>query len=352
MSLAISLSVPERRLEVDLEVADAETVALLGPNGAGKSTVLAVVAGLLRPRPGRVSLDGRALTDVDDHGRARRWVAPHERQVALLAQDPLLFPHLTALDNVAFGPRAAGRSRRESRAHARRWLADVGVPELGDRRPVGLSGGQAQRVAVARALAAHPRVLLLDEPMAALDVAVAPALRQTLRRVLADQTTLLVTHDPLDALLLADRVVVVDEGRVVEEGRAREVLARPRSAFTAQVAGLNLVAGTWRGGAVHPQDGPPVQGTHGDVPPAAGAPAVAVFHPRTVAVYAQPPGGSPRNTLAVTVTLVEPHGDRTRVRAGELTADITTAAAAELDLAPGDHVHFAIKATEVAVYAG
>ncbi|MEV7428143.1 ATP-binding cassette domain-containing protein [Nocardioides sp. NPDC092400] len=344
MTLELSATVAARDVEVALEVADGETVALLGPNGAGKSTVLAVAAGLLRPDAGRVVLDGEELT-------GRRQVPPHARGTALLAQDPLLFPHLSAVDNVAFGPRSAGARRRAARDRARGWLAEVGVDDLADRRPGQLSGGQAQRVAVARALAAEPRLLLLDEPMAALDVAVTPALRQTLRRVLEGRTTLLVTHDVLDALLLADRVVVLDQGRVVEDGPSRDVLARPRSAFAARVAGLNMVAGRWSAGAVRAADGRVVAGSPSGPALAEGDEAVAVFRPNAVSVFRGAPGGSPRTALDVVVTDLEPHGDQVRVRAGDLAADVTAHAAADLDLAPGTAVTFAVKATEVSVYA-
>ena len=339
MSLEVEMGVPDRDVEVALEVADGETLAVVGPNGAGKSTVLAAVAGLLRPPRGHVRLDGRVLTD------ARTFVPPHARRVALLAQDPLLFPHLSVRDNVAFGPRSGGAGRRTSREAAHRWLAEVGVEELADRRPSQVSGGQGQRVALARALAAEPRLLLLDEPMAALDVAVQPALRQTLTRVLADRTTVLVTHDVLDALLLADRVVVMEGGRIVEAGRTTEVLERPRSAFAARIAGLNMVSGPWRDGAVSG-----IRGIAADPAPADGDPVVAVFRPSAVAVYREAPGGSPRNSLPVTITDIEPRGDSVRVRADHLAADVTPLAAAELDLVPGLQVVFSVKATEVSVY--
>jgi molybdate transport system ATP-binding protein len=297
-----------RDVEVATEVAEGETLALLGPNGSGKSTLLAVVAGLVRPATGRVVLDGDVLTDVGP-GRPGTMVAPHARRTALLGQEALLFPHLDALENVAFGPRSRGTPRGTARADAQRWLDEVGVGDLAHRRPRQLSGGQAQRVAVARALAADPRVLLLDEPMAALDMAVQPALRQVLRRVLTGRTAIVVTHDPLDALLLADRVVVLESGRVVEQGPSRDVLARPRSAFAGRLAGLNLVRGTWHDGAVH--------------------------------------GG---NAFSVTVTEVEPRGDLIRVHAGDLAADVTVQAAADLELTEGSRVTFTVKATEVAVY--
>jgi molybdate transport system ATP-binding protein len=343
VTLQLSATVDERGVDVALEVGAGETVALLGPNGAGKSTVLAVAAGLLRPDRGRVTLDDRVLTDD------AAWVAPHDRKVALLAQDPLLFPHLSVLENVAFGPRSAGTPRRTAHDVAAHWLREVGVDDLADRRPAQLSGGQAQRVAVARALAAEPRLLLLDEPMAALDVAVTPALRQTLRRVLADRTVVLVTHDVLDALLLADRVVVLEGGQVVESGPSNEVLARPRSAFAARIAGLNMLAGTWQDGAVH-GDGVTVHGLSTDPAPETGNDVVAVFRPSAVSVFRTAPGGSPRNSLPVTVTDLEPHGDQVRVRAGDLAAEVTVLAAAELDLAPGTRVVFAVKASEVAIY--
>ena len=349
MSLHLAATVAARGLDLQVRVGDGEVVAVLGPNGAGKSTLLAVLAGLLRPDTGLVQLDGRTLVDVGRPAARTVWVPAHDRGIALLAQEPLLFPHLDALDNVAFGPRSVGRTRRESRTTARRWLDEVGVLEYAGRRPGQLSGGQAQRIAVARALAADPRLLLLDEPLAALDVAVAPALRQVLRRVLRGRTAVIVTHDVLDALLLADRVIVVEDGRVVEEGPTVEVLARPHSAFAARIAGLNMVRGTVDRGAVRTPDGLVIEGL-ADEPVTPGEPAVAVFRPSSVAVHRQPPGGSPRNVVAVTITELEPRGDQVRVRSGHLSADVTARAVAELDLVPGARVLFAVKASEVAVY--
>jgi molybdate transport system ATP-binding protein len=345
--LAFLLS--ERGVDLELEVATGETLALLGPNGSGKSTALAVAAGLVTPDSGRVVLEGRVLTDVGPRGTGVQ-VAPHARRTALLGQEPLLFPHLDALDNVAFGPRSAGTPRGAARREATGWLAQVGVGELADRKPAQLSGGQAQRVAVARALAAGPALLLLDEPMAALDVAVLPALRQTLRRVLADRTAIVVTHDPLDALLVADRVVVLSGGRVVEEGTSAQVLSRPRSPFAARLAGLNLVAGTWRDGSVESPDGLRVHGLVEGNPPRPGERVIATFRPAAVAVYREPVEGSPRNAFEVTITELEPLADLLRVHAGPLHADVTVQAAAELDLHTGLVVTFTVKATEVAVY--
>jgi molybdate transport system ATP-binding protein len=358
VSLSLSAHLPERGVQVELEVAAGETVALLGPNGAGKSTLLGIAAGLLRPQDGRVALDDRTLTHVEA-GRTRAWVPPHARQVALLAQDPLLFPHLSVRHNIAFGPRSRGTSRRAAALEADRWLDRIGLPDLGGRRPSAVSGGQAQRVAVARALAAEPRLLLLDEPMAALDVDVTPALRHLLREVLADRTVVIATHDVLDALLLADRVVVLDGGRVVEHGPTREVLSRPRSAFAARIAGLNITAGTWSADddAVRTTAGDLIHGRlHDDgggadrAVPATGTPMVAAFRPATVSVFPARATGSPRNSWPVTVTALEPQGDLVRVRAGRLSADITPQAAADLAITPGDAVWFTVKATEVDLY--
>jgi molybdate transport system ATP-binding protein len=352
MSLEVDVLVAERDVQAALTVRDGETLAVLGPNGSGKSTLLAVVAGLVRPERGRVALAGRALTVAGDGASVH--VPPHDRRTALLGQDPLLFPHLSALDNVAFGARSRGVPRREARERAQEWLDRLGVGELSGRRPGRLSGGQGQRVAVARALAAGPELLLLDEPMAALDVDVAPAMRQTLRTVLADRTAVLVTHDVLDALLLADRVVVLDAGRVVEEGPASQVLSRPRSAFAARLAGLNLVPGTWAGDAVRSDEGVMVHGLVSEPGPVMGDRVVATFRPHAVAVYRERVEGSPRNSLTVTVTGLEPLGDLVRVRAAtdgqSLAADVTVQSVAALELAAGQDVTFTVKATEVAVY--
>jgi molybdate transport system ATP-binding protein len=325
---------------------------VMGPNGAGKSTLLNVIAGLLHPDSGRAQLDSRTLFDLTA-GRGS-WTAPHHRGTALLAQEPLLFPHLSVLDNVAFGPRSAGASKAAARKSAEHWLAEVEATELQARRPAELSGGQAQRVAVARALAADPGLLLLDEPMAALDIHAAPLLRRLLKRVLAGRRAIIITHDVLDALMLADRVVILEDGRISEDGPAREVLQRPRSRFAAGLAGLNFLAGDitehgLRSGGLN------LYGQHHDVPGplAAGQPGVAVFPPSAVSVFLTEAHGSPRNAFPVTITDLEPHGDQIRVRAGEsgrLGADITPEAAADLGLVQGTRVYFVIKAGAVAIY--
>lgn len=331
------------RLDVAVTVASGETVALMGPNGAGKSTLLALIAGLLRPSGSRINIDGRDIGSEP----------PHRRGVALLSQEPLLFPHLTALDNVAFAPRAAGQGRREARRVGQEHLVRLGMSAYSARRPRELSGGQAQRVAIARALAADPRVVLLDEPFAAIDAESRPRLRHDLREVLAARTTIVVTHDVLDALALATRVIVLDGGRIVEDGPTAEVLSRPRSAFAAGLAGFNIVPGRWTGTSLSTAAGE-VYGAPAESLPD-GTPAVMLSRPSAVSVFLEPPRGSMRNHLTGPVTVIEPLGDRVRVRIAAagipFAADITPAAAAELALSVGAVVTLAVKATEAIVLA-
>ncbi|MBD8043825.1 ABC transporter ATP-binding protein [Arthrobacter sp. Sa2BUA2] len=358
MRLDLRAVLPERGLDVTLEIAAGETVALLGPNGAGKSTVVSLIAGLLQPGAGRAELGGRVLFDVDEGV----LLPPHRRGTALLAQEPLLFPHLSAEENVAFGPRSAGIPRREARTAARYWLEQADAGGLASRKPAELSGGQAQRVALARALAAEPSLLLLDEPMAALDVHSAPLLRRLLSRVLVERTALIVTHDVLDALMLADRVLVMQGGRIVEGGPPGEVLRQPRSRFTASLAGLNLVEGSRSGNSFRAR-GFEVQCA------SAAAPGqlldeeewFAAFPPSSVLVSVTDPAAPAGpahcagqahagNVLRVTVTDLEPRGDRIRVGAGELAADISPAEAADLALRPGQEIFFTLDALAMAFY--
>jgi molybdate transport system ATP-binding protein len=372
-------------LDVTLRAEPGDVVAVLGPNGAGKSTLLGIVAGLLCPHEGRVVLGGRTLTGDGI------LIPAEQRRVGLMGQNPLLFPHLTAVENVAFGPRAQGATRATARADAREWLARLGLTEFADRKPARLSGGQRQRVALARALAARPELLLLDEPLGALDAQTAPEIRHVLRTHLraASLTTLLVTHDVLDAATLADRVVVLVDGAVVDSGPTTRVLAAPRSSFAAALAGLNMITGMTRsaaqpgtvvavaGGAA--PGGSAVSGVAAE-PIGAGDGAIALFPPAAVAVYLEPAGaGSPRNTWPATVVALERGTSAIRVRArrlrggtvdtspglasgdgtwgggqdGESTiaADLTPAAVAELGLKPGMLVYLSIKANEVRVHA-
>ena len=351
--MRLSARLEQRDVDVDVSLADGEVLAVLGPNGAGKSTLLLMIAGLLRPDTGRIELGGTVLTDTD----AGTFVPAHARGVAMLSQRAMLFPHMSVAANVGYAPRCRGLSRGDARAAARHWLDAVGAADLAARRPAQLSGGQAQRVALARALAAEPALLLLDEPMAALDVTAAPAMRRLLREVLRDsgRTAIIVTHDLLDALAIADKVIVVDRGRIVESGPVRDVLTTPRSEFAATIAGVNLVAGsiTAPGMLRTPWDAD-FSGIS-EVP--VGAPAIALFRPAAVAVHLSAPHASPRNVIAVTITELDIHDTTVRVRGVDprddrtvLAADITAAAAAELDLEPGRSVYFVVKTQEVQLH--
>ncbi|MEV0588182.1 ABC transporter ATP-binding protein [Nonomuraea sp. NPDC050310] len=342
MSLHARLVVerPAFRLDLELDVAPGEIVALLGPNGAGKTTALRALAGLAPlAADGFIELDGQAV-----HRRPAE-----QRPVGMVFQDYLLFPHLSALDNVAFGPRCRGSGKAEARRLAAELLARVGLADLAKVRPGELSGGQAQRVALARALAVQPRLLLLDEPLAALDAHTRLEVRSGLRRHLEgfDGATVLVTHDPLDAMVLADRLVVIERGRVVQEGPPAEVAARPRTDYVARLVGLNLYRGTAAAGRVkvgellfstsEPLDGP----------------AFVAFSPAAVALYRSRPDGSPRNLWQARIEGVERHGDNVRVHlTGPVTAfaDVTPAAVAELDLTTGREVWVSVKAAETHAY--
>ncbi len=333
-------------VDVALEVADGEVLAVLGPNGAGKSTLLRVLAGLLAPDGGRVTVDG---VPWDDVGR-RVHLPTHRRPLGMVFQDHLLFPHLSVLENVAFGPRTRGVPRAAAREAAAAWIERVGLAGSGPRRPGQLSGGQAQRAALARALVGDPALLLLDEPLSALDARTRLTVRAELRHHLADfgGSTVLVTHDPVDAMALADRVVVVEDGVVVQAGTPAEVARHPRTDYVARLVGLSLLPGTADGLTVRLDGG----GVVAVAQPAHGPVLVAV-RPQTVALHPAPPGGSPRNAWPATVAGATPHGSTVRVELdGEvpLLADVTATAFAELRLAPGSAVWAVVKASEVAVY--
>jgi molybdate transport system ATP-binding protein len=338
VNLAFGARMPERDFAVDFALGDGETVAILGPNGAGKSTILGLIAGLLRPGSGRAVLGERTLFDIVPQGRAI-WLPPHSRGVSMLAQDPLLFPHLSVLENVAFGPRSAGAGHRDALESARGWLHEVDALDLAHRKPAELSGGQAQRIAVARALASDPDLLLLDEPMAALDISVAPTLRRMLKRVLADRTAIIVTHDLLDALVLADRVIVVEGGRIVEDAPTRQALDRPRSAFAADIAVLNYIAGTRSADGLTTAEGLEVRSPAAeDIP--VGAPAAVAIRPTDVSISVEAPLSAAHNRLRGRVKDLEPRGDLVRVRSGAISADVLPARIADLDLAIDDEVWF------------
>ena len=347
-------------LAADVEVDEGEVVAVVGPNGAGKSTLLRAVAGLQPIDAGRITVDGRVLDDPV----AGVFVPTADRPVGLVFQDHLLFPRLSALDNVGFGLEARGMRRAEARARARELLDQVGLADHAHERPGALSGGQSQRVALARALAPAPRVLLLDEPLAALDARTRPRTRAELRRHLTTfpGARLLVTHDPVDALVLADRLVVLEEGRVTQTGTTGDVARRPRSTYVAQLVGLNLLLGTAADDHAVRLEGGTVLVAADPVPALEVAVAV---RPQAVTVHRTEPEGSARNAWPAVVADLEADHDRVRVAlvsepvdvgsasptSGDaIVAEVTAAAVADLDLAPGLRVWASVKAVDLTVY--
>lgn len=333
-------------LRVDLHVDDGEVVAVLGPNGAGKTTLLRALAGLVALDDGRIALDAAVLDDV----ASGVFVPPERRPIGVVFQDYLLFPHLTALDNVAFGLRCRGLSTDNARAEARQWLDRVGLTEHDEAKPGQLSGGQAQRVALARALAIQPRLLLLDEPLSALDIRTRAELRRDLRRHLESfqGVRLLVTHDPIEALALADRLVILEQGHVVQEGTPATATEQPRSQYVADLVGVNLLRGFARDGRVDLRGGGSLT-----VPHAEGGEVFAVIHPRAVALHRQAPEGTPRNVWRGNVERLDREGDRVRVRVSgtpAIVAEITAAAVSALRLDAGGEVWVSVKATEITTY--
>ncbi|MEU3500565.1 ABC transporter permease [Streptomyces hundungensis] len=327
--------------EVTLDAEPGTTIAVVGENGAGKTTLLRALLGLTPRAHAELRLGDLDVTSL----------APHKRGVAWVPQDGALFPHLSALANTAYGLRAQGVARGEARVEAGRWLDRLGVGHLAHRKPAQLSGGQAQRVALARALAARPRLLLLDEPLAALDQTTRARVRHTLRTHLAGfaGVCLIVTHDPVEAVSLADRVLVLEAGRTLQDAPPAEVTRHPRSPWVARMLGRNAWAGEAR------DDGLALAGG-GRIVAAErlreGSRALAIIAPESVSVHRRRPDGSPRNVWPGTVREITASGSRLRVLIGsaetpDLIAEITPDAAAELGLAEGAAVWSSVKATEV-----
>ena len=334
-------------LDLAITIAPGETLALLGPNGAGKSTTVEALAGLTPLDGGHIVLTDRVL----DRPATNIFVPPEERGIGVVFQDYLLFDHLSVLENVMFGPVSLGEAKPQARQLAEDLLERLGIRALGDRKPPQLSGGQAQRVALARALASKPDLLLLDEALAALDVTT----RGTLRRVLAQHLAafagprLLITHDPTDAFLLADRIAIVEDGRLTQVGSAEDIRRRPATPYVAALAGTNLLAGVNRGGVLTLDDH-----HHGlqTADTSVEGPVLITVHPTAIALHKQQPSGSPRNTWETTVASVEPLGDTTRITLANplpLGVDITPGATAALGLQPGSAVWASVKATEISV---
>jgi molybdate transport system ATP-binding protein len=347
MSLVADVGVTagDFELSASLAVEPGEVLAVLGPNGSGKTTLLRSLAGLVAVDRGRIVLDGEVLDDGADV-----FVAPEDRSIGVVFQQYLLFDHLSARDNVAFGLRARGCTKAVARRRADELLESVGLRERADLRPASLSGGQAQRVALARALAIEPRLLLLDEPLAALDVGTRRQVRRDLRHHLAgfDGIGLLVTHDAVDAYALADRVAILDRGRVVQTGTIAEITAHPRSRYVAELVGTNLVVGVLGPTGLVTADGVEVA-----VVADFDGPALAVIRPQSITLSRTAPDSSARNVFSGRVGDVDRLGDRVRVGvdgALHLTAEITAGALDTLALRPGDVVHATVKATDVETY--
>ena len=335
-------------LDAELRAVPGEVLAVLGPNGAGKSTLLRALAGLAPLAGGHVRLGDRVLDDV----AAGVHTPPERRRIGIVFQDYLLFPHLSALDNVAYGLRAQGLRRAAARRVAAPWLDRVGLADRAGLRPRQLSGGQAQRVALARALVLAPELLLLDEPLAALDAGTRLSLRTDLRRHLTSYggPAVVVTHDPVEAMVLADRLVVLERGQVVQQGEPADVARHPRTDYVASLVGVNLYRGTARDGRVEVAGG----GSLVTADRTATGPVYVALRPSAVALHRQSPTpGSPRNTWAGVVSGLESVGDRVRVSVAgtpPVFADITPPAAAELELAAAAEVWVTVKAAELTVY--
>lgn len=335
------------QLGLNLTIPPGTTAALLGPNGAGKSTAVAAVAGLLSIDTGRVALQGAVL----DAPAAGVFVPADQRSVGVVFQDYLLFPHLTVVDNVAFGLRTRRVPREEAVSRARTWLGRLGIESLERRKPGDLSGGQAQRVALARALVTEPDLLLLDEPLAALDVTTRTELRHTLSEHLQAFAgpRLLITHDPTEAFLLADDIHVIENGTVSQSGPADDIRLRPRSQYAADLAGANLISGSAAAGVVQ-VGAQPVHIADDQID----GPVLLTIHPTAISVHQDRLEGSPRNSWPTTVERVELLGTRVRLRTGPplpLTVELTEASRSEMALATGSEVWLAVKATEIGVQA-
>lgn len=332
-------------LDVELSIDPGTTAALLGPNGAGKSTTVAALAGLLPLDEGSIRLGERMLDDP----AGDIFVAAEDRKVGVVFQDYLLFGHLSVLENIAFGPRSRGAGRERSLSMAGEWVSRLGLGGLEGRRPGDLSGGQAQRVALARALVTGPEVLLLDEPLSALDVTARAGFRGLLTDHLDrfDGPRLVITHDPTEAFLLADQVYVIEGGAITQVGSPDEIMLRPRTPYAADLAGSNLVRG-------EASDGIVLAGSHRlhVADHEVSGPVLLSIQPSAISIHRSRPGGSPRNTWSTTVDRVEALGDRVRLRTGPplpLTVEVTREATESLGLRAGVEAWLAVKATEIRV---
>ena len=347
LSAKLALRLGTLDLQADLDVKPGELLALLGPNGAGKSTVLRCVGGLIPIDAGRIAVDDIVV----DEPATDTFIEPEDRPIGFVFQNYLLFENMTVLENVAYGLRARKTPKGAARRAAREWIDRVGLSDYADQRPRSLSGGQAQRAALARALATNPRLLLLDEPLAALDAGTRSSVRRDLRRHLEtfEGMRILVTHDPVDAYALADRVAILDAGHIVQVGTLAEVTAHPRSRYVADLVGVNLVTGVVTNGVLATGTG-----AHVVIADALPGPSFAVIRPHSISLVREPgAGSSARNTWSGTIADIDRLGDRVRIGIDgqlPLTAEITVAALEALRLRPGDDIHASVKATDIEVY--
>lgn len=352
VAVRVAGTVEARGWDVDAELRPGLVTAIVGHNGAGKSTLAQVIAGTLRVDSGTVSIGERVVDDAATFVPARR------RGVALVSQAPRIFTHMSVLSNVAFPLRVRGVGRAEARAAALEQLRAVGIADLANKRASDLSGGQAARVAIARALVFRPEVLILDEPTAALDVEATAQVSAVLRERLAGAgiTTLLVSHDIAEVLSLASHMIVMGEGRIVEEGEPARVLASPASVFAARLAGLNIVSGppVARPGMVGVRVGDGALWAASDsVAPGEELARVALtFPPEAVALSREEAHASPRSVLPGVVAGIDVDGSLVSVRVAlaegvSVSARVTASAWSELGLVVGDSLWVTVKATQV-----
>ncbi len=367
------------QLSLDFSAQTGETVVLLGESGAGKSTVLRLLAGLLRPERGHISLDETLYFDSDQ----QLFVPPQERPFGYVFQDYALFPHLSVFENVAFGLRAQHLSHKTVKQRVGAALEQVRLLGLDMRKPAQLSGGQQQRVAIARALALQPKLLLLDEPLSALDVQTRREVRQELRHILAslEVTTVMVTHQYLEALLFGQHILVLDQGQVIQQGDQRNLLQHPRSPYVAELVGVNFFRGrivrfesntmcvlqVQQGSYVLEIAATLSDSSREETTPSLAEEASVVVDPRSITLYQEPPASSARNVFSGEIVQVLQLGattldgtdgtvrvsialDKTQPLLLPLTAEITQASAERMDLNEGKLIYAAFKATSARAY--
>jgi molybdate transport system ATP-binding protein len=354
----LQLRIVSRRGQFELDLAfearAGATTVIVGESGAGKTSVLRVAAGLDRPDTGTVVLDGEVYSDT----AAGVHLPPWRRNVGYVSQDYALFPHLTVAENVAFGLRAARVRRGEVGPQVARVLERTGIAALARRKPATLSGGQQQRVALARALVLDPRLLLLDEPLAALDLQTRRQVRGELRRLLHElgTTTLYVTHSPLEALLFGDQIVVLEDGRISQTGDRDDLLRHPRSRYVAELVGTNFFSGRT---AVAAGAHATMRTADGDLVISSAEDQADLFvtvDPRDITLHTHRPEGSAQNVFAGPILELAPEppgGERVRVVLGTrppLVAEVTRDAVESLHLTEGITVHASFKATGIRAY--